>query len=123
MLMLILFFLYAGAVVVCLRKKSELQKCLLGMQGLAEPITGRRIYSILLTLHYCIYFYLFFNVLKMFQENSPKYGGNQTHWWDPRTWPPSYTSERQVHFSLPHRHSDGCIEVFLPHERSWERNV
>ena len=81
------------------------------------------LFNIMLTLHYCIYFYLFFNVLKMFQENSPKYGGNQTHWWDPRTWPPSYTSERQVHFSLPHRHSDGCIEVFLPHERSWERNV
>ena len=88
---------------------AELQKCLLGVQGLAEPIRGRRICSIILTLQYSIYFYLFFNVLKMFQENIPTYGGNQTHWWDPRTWPPSYTSERQVHlhFSIPQRRFEG----------------
>ena len=95
-----------------------------GVQGLGEPITGRRICSIILTLQYFIYFYLFFNVLKMFQENIPTYGGNQTHWWDPRTWPPSYTSERQVdlHFSIPQRRSKGYIVAFLPHEHSWERN-
>ena len=72
-------------------------------------------------------FYLFLFIFLCFenaQENIPTYGGNQTHWWDPRTWPPSYTSERQVHlhFSVPQRRSGGYIVVFLPHEHSWKRN-
>lgn len=52
------------------------------------------------------------------QENIPTYGGNQTHWWDPRTWPPSYTSERQVHlhFNIPQRRLEGYIVVLI-HEK------
>lgn len=43
-------------------------------------------------------------------ENIPTYGGNQTHWWDPRTWPPSYTSERQSLMAGPGQTNYNTLE-------------